>query len=72
MFCQFSAIRRQGCRRKTELRHGWRIEGGCVPHSTDTQNILEVLGFGILNKKNIICAFCQSEFANPLFDDRIL
>ncbi len=33
-------------------------------HSTDTQNILEVLSFGILNKKNTICAVCQSQFEN--------
>ena len=37
-------------------------------HSTDTQNILEVLSFGILNKKNAICLFCQPQFAKTPFD----
>ena len=33
---------------------------------TSIQNILEVLGFGSLNKKNLICAFASRNLKNPL------
>ena len=67
MFCQFSAIRRQGCRRKSELHHGWCIEDGCVHKQFLIQNILEALRFGTLNKKNVICRICRDSLPKAPF-----